>query len=232
MIIRAALTALRQIFSSQFRSLMWRCLGLTIVLLVLAKLGLTFLIDLWIQHLSLANEHSWLASALSLIASFGLLFFSFYLLPSISMLVSGLFVDEVAEKIERLNYTEEPVGVPMSLGRSLKEGVRFGLLTLGVNLAALMLLILPGVNVLVFFVANALLLGREYFALAAGRFKDSEATQTMRRDHSMTVTLCGLVLAGFVMVPLLNLFTPLFATAMMVHVHKALHHRDMRNNQA
>ena len=34
----------------------------------------------------------------------------------------------------------------------------------------------------------------------------------------------GLVIAA--------LFTPLFATAMMVHVHKALHHRDLRNNQA
>jgi CysZ protein len=232
MILHAALTALKQIFSSQFRSLMWRCLGLTIVLLVLAKLGLTFLIDWWIQQLSVANEHSWLASALSLMASFGLLFFSFYLLPSISMLVSGLFVDEVAENIERMNYTEEPVGVPMSLGRSLKEGVRFGLLTLGVNLVALMLLLLPGINVLVFFFANALLLGREYFALAAGRFKDSLSVQSMRRDHSMTVNLCGLVLAGFVMIPLLNLFTPLFATAMMVHVHKALHHRDLRNTQA
>jgi uncharacterized protein involved in cysteine biosynthesis len=94
--------------------------------------------------LSFSRSTSWLASALSLIASFGLLFFSFYLLPSISMLVSGLFVDEVAEKIERINYSEEPVGVPMSLGRSLKEGVRFGLLTLGVNLVALMLLLLPG----------------------------------------------------------------------------------------
>ena len=232
MIVHAALTALKQIFSRGFRSLMWRCLGLTIVLLILAKFGLTFLIDWWIQQLSLATEHSWLATTLSFIASFGLLFFSFYLLPSISMLVSSFFVDELAEKIERLNYAEEPVGVPMSLGRSLKEGLRFGLLTLGINLAALLLFLLPGVNVLVFFIANALLLGREYFALAAGRFKDSLSVRTMRRDHSMTVTLCGLVLAGFVMVPLLNLFTPLFATAMMVHVHKALHHRDMRNNQA
>lgn len=232
MIVHAALTAFRQIFSTHFRSLMWRCLGLTIVLLVVAKLGLTFLIDWWIQQLTLANEHSWLATVLSVTASLGLLFFSFYLLPSISMLVSSFFVDEVAEKIERLNYAEEPVGVPMTTGRSLKEGVRFGLLALGVNLAALMLLLLPGINVLVFFFANALLLGREYFGLAAGRFKDSDTARTMRRDHSMTVNLCGLVLAGFLMVPLLNLFTPLFATAMMVHVHKALHHRDLRRNGA
>ena len=34
------------------------------------------------------------------------------------------------------------------------------------------------------------------------------------------VFLAGLVIAGFLAVPLLNLLTPLFAAAMMVHLHK------------
>ncbi|MCV6602042.1 MAG: cysteine biosynthesis protein CysZ, partial [Cohaesibacter sp.] len=32
----------------------------------------------------------------------------------------------------------------------------------------------------------------------------------------------GLLIAGFIAVPILNLLTPLFATAFMVHVHKKL----------
>jgi CysZ protein len=34
--------------------------------------------------------------------------------------------------------------------------------------------------------------------------------------------LAGLVIAAFLAVPLLNLLTPLFAAAMMVHLHKAV----------
>jgi CysZ protein len=226
MIVQAALTAVRQIFSKTFRSLMWRCLGLTIVLLFLAKFGLSTLLEGWLQHLTVANEHPWLASTISILVQAMLWFGSFYLLPSISMLVSSFFVDEVALKIESMNYADEPVGQAMTLGRSMSEGVRFAGLSLGVNMLALLLFLLPGVNVLVFYIANALLLGREYFALAASRFRSSEEVRAMRRQHSMTVNLCGFVLAGFVMIPLLNLFTPLFATAMMVHIHKGLQHRD------
>ena len=91
-----------------------------------------------------------------------------------------------------------------------------------------MVFLLPGVNMLVFFIANALLMGREYFALAAGRFASEEAVVALRRRHSLTISLCGALLAFFVSIPLLNLFTPLFATSLMVHVHKALQYRDAR----
>ena len=79
---------------------------------------------------------------------------------------------------------------------------------------------------LVFFAANALLMGREYFALAAGRFASEDEVAVLRRRHSITLGLCGALLALFVSIPLLNLFTPLFATSLMVHVHKALQHRE------
>jgi CysZ protein len=36
------------------------------------------------------------------------------------------------------------------------------------------------------------------------------------------VFLGGLVIAAFMAIPILNLLTPLFAAAMMVHLHKAV----------
>ena len=38
--------------------------------------------------------------------------------------------------------------------------------------------------------------------------------------------LAGLVIAGFLAIPLLNLATPLFAAAMMVHLHKAISRKE------
>ena len=106
--------------------------------------------------------------------------------------------------------------------RSLVLALKFfGVVVLG-NLVALFLLLIPGVNVGAFFVVNGYLIGREYFEFAAMRFRPEEEARAMRRHHAGTVFLAGLVIAGFLAVPLLNLLTPLFAAAMMVHLHKML----------
>ena len=44
----------------------------------------------------------------------------------------------------------------------------------------------------------------------------------MRARHIGTVTLAGALIACMVVVPILNLLTPLFGTILMVHVHKRL----------
>jgi CysZ protein len=89
-------------------------------------------------------------------------------------------------------------------------------------LIALILLILPGVNVAIFFVANGYLLGREYFELAAMRFRSIDEARALRRANAMRVFLAGLVIAAIVIIPILNLITPVFATAFMVRMHKKI----------
>jgi CysZ protein len=54
----------------------------------------------------------------------------------------------------------------------------------------------------------------------------SEAAE-MRREHRATVMLAGGMVAGLVLVPFLNLLTPLFGIALMVHVHKRLSARAL-----
>ena len=44
----------------------------------------------------------------------------------------------------------------------------------------------------------------------------------MRKANQSTVFLAGLFIAAFVSIPILNLATPLFGTAFMVHMHKRL----------
>jgi uncharacterized protein involved in cysteine biosynthesis len=40
--------------------------------------------------------------------------------------------------------------------------------------------------------------------------------------HRATIFTAGLFIAGFVSIPIVNLATPLFGTAFMVHMHKRL----------
>ena len=228
MLFHAAFTALAQTFSKEFRPLLWRSLGLTLLLLGICWGALTKGLNAWLDHQAALSEHGFLTQMAGLLAGAGLFFVLAYFIPTISMLVSSFFLDDIAAKIERQDYPDDPSGVAIPVPRALKEGLRFAGLTLGVNLLALLVFLLPGVNVLVFFLANALLMGREYFALAAGRFGTEEEVAQMRRRNSFTLVLGGMMLAFFVSIPLLNLFTPLFATSLMVHVHKALRLRESR----
>ena len=91
-----------------------------------------------------------------------------------------------------------------------------------VNGVALILFFVPVVNVAAFFLANGYLLGREYFELAAGRFRPMPEAAAMRAAHRGTILIAGFLLAGMVAIPIVNLFTPLFGVALMVHVHKGL----------
>ena len=156
----------------------------------------------------------------------GLGIFLAYLIPPVSMLVAGFFLDDVAARVERESYPGDPPGTPLPAATALAESGRFALTALGVNLLALLFFFIPGVNIAAFFVANTYLLGREYFALAAGRFRPRADVLALYGRRRPTVLLAGALLAGMALVPVVNLLTPLFGTTLMVHVHKRLAARE------
>lgn len=79
-----------------------------------------------------------------------------------------------------------------------------------------------GVGVLVLFFANAWLLSREYFELAAMRFRPPSEAKLLRKRHAGYLFGAGMIIALFVSIPILNFATPVFAMAFMVHLHKNL----------
>ena len=91
-----------------------------------------------------------------------------------------------------------------------------------VSLVALFLLLIPGVNLIAFYLGNGYLLGREYFELAAMRHLPPAEVKNLRRANRLTVFLSGLVIAAIASVPILNLITPIFATGFMVRMYKSL----------
>ena len=226
MLIEAAFAAWRQVLSGPLRRILWRALALTLGLLVLLWVSLTRLFGSYLKGHPLSVDYPILDGFAYFLAGAGLLIVFFYVLPAISALVAGFFLDEAAEIVERTDFPGEPTGRALPAGRALLYGIRFAALSLLVNLAALTLFFVPGVNVAAFFAANAYLLSREYFELAAGRFRPLPEAAAMRRERRGTVLLAGGMLAALVLVPVLNLLTPLFGVALMVHVHKRLSARS------
>ncbi|TPL98803.1 sulfate transporter family protein [Mesorhizobium sp. B2-3-10] len=230
MIFDAARTAALELLSPPFRAVFIKTLGLTLLALVALWFGLTSLVEWlalpWLQTL-LPGMPSWAGWLGGIVAAIALAFGMALLIAPVTAVIAGLFLDDVAEVVERTDYPGDPVGRAMPVLRSLVLAIKFfGVVILG-NVVALMLLLVPGINIAAFFIVNGYLLGREFFEFAAMRFRGEEEVRALRRQYAGTVFLSGLVVAAFLAVPLLNLLTPLFAAAMMVHLHKAISAREV-----
>lgn len=228
----AAFKAFSQMMSPPMRRILWRSIALALGLLAVVAVGLQRTLS-WLT----TSGEQWatttlgasyntpldiLAWIVSIAAVVGIGVGAVFLMPAVTALVASIFVDDVAEEVERVHYPAERPGVALPLARALIEGLKTALLALLLYLVALPFFFFAGIGVFVFFFLAAYLLGREYFLLAAMRSRSIEEAKAFRKEHASTVFAAGCVIAGFVSIPIVNLATPLFGTAFMVHMHKRL----------
>jgi CysZ protein len=227
----AAFTALVQMFSAPLRAVLLKAIGLALVVIVIIGVALQRLLSAlatsganWAEHSYGAVPHdvwSVLAWVLSIMAGLGILTGALFLMPAVTALVGSFFVDEVAEHIERADYPADPPGAALPFSTALTQGIITALLALCIYALALPFMLF-GIGFLVLFLANAWLLSREYFELAAMRFRPPAQAKALRRAHAGYLFAAGLIIAFFVSIPIVNLATPLFAMTFMVHLHKRL----------
>jgi CysZ protein len=228
--IDAVVKALMQMFTPPFRRVLLKSIGLALIMIVLLGVGmfhgLSWLADTgaaWGEsNVSVVPHAVWtvLAWILSFAAGLGILTGGIFLMPAVTAFVGSFFVDEIAEHVEATYYWADMPGVALPFLRALLEGVKTALLTIVVYVLALPFVFFAGIGLVILFLANAYLLSREYFELAAMRFRPPAEAKALRRAHRGEVFFAGLFIAAFVSIPIVNLATPLFAMALMVHVHK------------
>jgi CysZ protein len=231
MILDAASAALARLFTAEFRWVFLKTLGLTLLALVALWFGLSGVFEWlalpWLTGFApdLPNWADWLGPVAAIAAGIVLALGLALLIAPISALVAGIFLDDIAEVIERADYPGDPPGRPLPALRALVLSLKFlGVVILG-NIVALLLLLVPGINIAAFFLVNGYLLGREFFEFAAMRHMPERDAKALRSRNAGTIFLAGLVIAAFLAIPLVNLLTPLFAAAMMVHLFKAIARR-------
>jgi CysZ protein len=230
--IDAAVKAISQMLSLPMRSILWRSIGLALVMITVLAVGLQRLLSWfatygegWAEAMLGPGYHTplnVLAWVVSIAAGLGVVLGGIFLMPAISSLVASFFVDDIGDIVEREYYPAEEPGVALPLSLAMIEGIKTALLTILVYLIALPFVFVAGAGFLVFFVATAWLLGKQYFELAAMRFRPPAEAKLMRKDNAATVFTAGALIAAFVSIPIVNLATPLFGMALMVHMHKRL----------
>ena len=228
--LQALSRAFAQSFDPAFRGVFWKALGAAlgtfIVLWILSWLGLSWLGD----HLSawLASQDiggfwrtalEWLASAGAVVT---VLVTSFFLFPAVMVLIMSVLLDDIAAAVEQRYYPGAPPARHQPWLEILISGLQLVAVTLVLNLLLLpvylALLFLPPLNAFVFYLVNGYLLGREYFELVAVRHVDFAEAKRWRRRFRGRIYAAGIIIAVLLTIPLLNLITPIIATAFMVHV--------------
>lgn len=212
-----ALHAFSQVFSKPFRTVLWLSLVSTLLVLALAGTGLQ-----WALEALPTFGAQWLDTSLEWIARFFAVIVLIPLVHPVVALVASFFLERIATVVEARDYPDDPAGRDQPFMQSIIVSIRFTVLLVVVNIVALPFYLLPGVNLVLFWIVNGYLLGREYFELVALRHLDVDAVRALRARHRLRIFSTGAVIAAFATIPFLNLLAPLFATAFMVHTSKRI----------
>ncbi|MEG6508053.1 sulfate transporter family protein [Methyloligella sp. 2.7D] len=219
--INAAIQAFHDLFTPPFRSVALRTLFFTIALLALLIAGLEWSFG---HFVALPD---WIESTIQWLGGLVLVVASMFLIPAVSSLIAGLYLDDIALTVEETHYPQDAPGHEMPVAESVWLAVRFFFVVIGVNILILFLLLVPGINLIAFYLGNGYLLGREFFEMVAMRYMPAKDAKALRQQNGVYVVLCGMIIAAFASVPILNLATPLFATAFMVHAYKRLERKRL-----
>lgn len=207
------LLPLRQIGDPAFRGPLLKGIGGALV----AFLALIWMADWGIS--SLLSGNGWLATLAGLLGGILVLVSAIWLFVPVTLAIAGLFLDEVAEAVERRYYSSLPEPEGPGLHHQIWAGVVLGLQMLGLTLVVAPLAILmPPAGALAFWAVAAVSLGYGLFDGVAQRRMSVEASRRLRRTMRWQVLAVGAVLAAFALVPVANLLVPVLGTAAMTHL--------------
>ena len=226
LILRAFGLALGQLADPAFRRVFFLGVLLALMLLVGVTAGVSWLIeavtpeDAWLPVL---GEVNWLNDLFSWGALFLLGFLSIFLMVPVASAISSMFLDDVADAVERAHYPALPAADAVPFWDAVRDTVNFLGVLIAANLVAIVLyLFFAPAALFIFWALNGFLLGREYFTLAAVRRVGRRRAHQLRRRHAGTIWVAGVLMAMPLSIPLVNLLVPILGAATFTHLYHLL----------
>jgi len=220
-LLSAFARAMEQLPDPAFRRVLLQSVGLTLLAYLVTGFGAAYGVH-QLPHVNFPYVDTLLAFGSGIAITLALIFF----FPTVASLFVGLFLDDVAEAVERRYYPDQPPGRMLSFGPAMLYSLRFALLVIVLNLLALPFYLLtfwfPPFNIVLFYSLNGYILGREYFELVAMRHLPVLAARRLRKSIRGRVFLSGVAISFLLTLPVVNLLVPLLATAAMVHIFQGV----------
>ena len=211
--IQALMLSFQSLSDRRVAAVMVKVVVLTIITLIVSGIGLWFALQFLFGWLNVNDKGLWsgLLSA-AILGLSGILLFRV-----VAVAITWIFADDIIDAVEDRYYPRHAAfGKRPSLSAGVRMAVKSIARVVGYNLLALpvyVLLLFTGVGTAIaFLLINALLLGRDLEDMLIARHGAKGAMNTLPR------VMLGLFGTAGMMVPLANLFVPVLATAMAVHL--------------
>ncbi len=192
------------------------CAGLAVIVVFLSIGIIT-----WSTAHLVNLEKGWLDSLVNWIVGGATGIGGWFMLPALTVLIAGIFQEKTIHLVERSYYPEKMRSEEPRFWPEVIHDIRFTLLALSLNI-----LLLPfylfGVGFILSIALNSYLLGREFFESAAGYHLGKPKAKSLIQNNKGAVYGGGFVITIMTLVPVVNLFMPIFAIVWMVHVYHGL----------
>ncbi|MBR1777194.1 MAG: EI24 domain-containing protein [Alphaproteobacteria bacterium] len=208
-------SAIKDIFSSKIRSLIWGSALLTLLIFIILFFSFSHAVSL----LPLTD----MPKVQKIVEVFGYIIFfilSLMFFPSVVTFISGFFIDSVVNRMAARNNIHALRTVPLkeSLALSGVAAIKGIMVSIGLALASLLFGLIPFINlvpVILYYGLNGRLLAREYFFAAALRYLEKQDAEDLFNRYQAYWVRAGIIIAILMTVPIVNMIAPLIAMAFM-----------------
>jgi CysZ protein len=192
------------------RGVLWLGIGLSLLTLMLLTLGIQGALEAWAD-----TGYLWLDRAEQVLGALAAILIAWFFFPSVVVAFSSLFLDRVVDEVEARYYPALPSARSIALPSAALAGLRLLGISLLLNLVALPLYFVPGVNLPLWLLLNGYLVGREYIELVGQRRLAGSEIGQLRRQRRLRIWLAGVAIAFLLTIPFLNLVAPIVGAAFM-----------------
>ena len=217
--IQALMLSFQSLTDRRVAILLAKVIALTLGTFIILGVGLWYGMAALFDWFNLADDGTW-SALLSVVLS---VLAAMLLFRVVAVAMTWIFADDIIDAVEDRHYPQHAdMGKRPGLATGMQMAVRSVVRVILYNLLALPIyvaLLFTGIGTAIaFLLVNALLLGRDLEDMLIARHgKDHGAIRKLPR------LLLGLLGTAGMLVPILNLFVPVLATAMAVHmVHSGI----------
>lgn len=212
MLIHVTQKTLRSLLTKEIIKFMIICSCITATILVLFMSASTWFIT------NIFDLSHWFFSGL-ISASLGII--AWFMFPILLPLIVTILTGYVIPIIEKQSYPNAQPQHHTTLRSELLHDLKFMLTSLTLNILALPIYF-TGIGMIIYYMLNGYLLGREFFGIAGGRYIGKEEASKKRKQHRYKIWLCGIALTALFTIPLINLIVPIIAIIAMIHLYHSL----------
>ena len=211
---------IESIFKAKLLTIMIAGAFLAIIVVVILVTAIT-----WISAVLIQIETEWIDTLvgwlIGLISGVG----GWFMLPVLTVLIAGMFQETVIHRVEFVYYPEKVRTESPKFWPDILHDIRFTIWALILNIIILPLYFI-GIGFIASILLNSYLLGREFFESAAGYHIGKPKAKKFGTQNRFTIFIGGLVITLMALIPVLNLFVPIFAVVWMVHVYHLINQKN------